>query len=133
MIGQHQSSEQLPGDDESLIGDVRLVEGEGGSSGEVLGVKAGEDSTINTIVLEGDVPGDLQCVSLSHWSSEEPEVLVSHEGQDMVDAVSGSAGAGEAVIDGDGVLAVVHSCQVPMFVAADREEDQLEFKDVVSA
>ena len=39
MVGQHQSAEQLPGDDESLIGDVRLVEGEGGSSGEVLGVQ----------------------------------------------------------------------------------------------
>ena len=133
MVGQHQSAEQLPGDDESLIGDVRLVEGEGGSSGEVLGVEASEDSTVHTIVLEGDVPGNLQRVSPSHWSFEEPEMLVSHKGQDVVDAVSGSAGAGRAVIDGNGILAVVHSCQVPMVVATNGEEDQFKFKDVMGA
>ena len=51
----------------------------------------------------------------------------------MVDAVSGSAEVREAVIDGDGILAVVHSCQIPMLVVADRKEDQLKFKDVVCA
>ena len=115
------------------MADVGLGEVEGGSSGEVLGVETGEDSAVHTIVLEGDVPGNLQRVSPSHWSFEEPEMLVSQKGQDVVDSVSGSAEAGEAVIDGDGSLAVVHSCQVPMLVVADRKEDQLKFKDIVGA